>query len=152
MWPILSLLFVCLQGSQPIEETQARGLWTDPSTGLMWAGKDNGKDVNWKTAVKYCRNLRLAGYSDWRLANIGELGQIYDENANAPGDYGRVPKISQVQPAALLQIPAQRVDQKDLAQNQHRRQRRFEHKFRRILAAFQDSPPEPAKKAQPQER
>ena len=51
----------------------------------MWAGKDNGKDVNWKNAVKYCRDLRLAGYSDWRLATLAELGAIYDRNANAPG-------------------------------------------------------------------
>ena len=66
-------------------ETQARGYWTDPSTGLMWARKDNGKDVNWKNAVKYCRDLRLAGYSDWRLATLGELEGIYDKNANATG-------------------------------------------------------------------
>jgi hypothetical protein len=66
-------------------ETQARGFWTDPSTGLTWAGKDNGKDVNWKNAVKYCRDLRLAGYSDWRLANMFELQPIYDKTANAPG-------------------------------------------------------------------
>ncbi|MGA9968769.1 MAG: hypothetical protein WBQ07_00430, partial [Candidatus Acidiferrales bacterium] len=32
------------------QETQARGYWIDPSTGLMWAGKDNGKDVSWKGA------------------------------------------------------------------------------------------------------
>jgi|SRR5450432_3457987 len=49
------------------KEAQARGYWTDPSTGLVWAGKDNGKDVNWKNAVKYCRDLRLAGYSNWSL-------------------------------------------------------------------------------------
>jgi hypothetical protein len=67
------------------QETQVRGYWVDPSTGLMWAGKDNGKDVRWKGAVKYCRDLRLAGYSDWRLATIVELGAIYDRNANAPG-------------------------------------------------------------------
>jgi hypothetical protein len=66
-------------------QTQARGYWTDPSTRLMWAAKDNGKDVSWKNAVKYCRNLRLAGYSDWRLATLAELGAIYDRNANAPG-------------------------------------------------------------------
>ena len=29
------------------QETQVRGYWTDPATGLMWAGRDNGKDVNW---------------------------------------------------------------------------------------------------------
>jgi hypothetical protein len=32
----------------PAQQTQPRGFWTDPSTGLMWAGKDNGKDVSWK--------------------------------------------------------------------------------------------------------
>ena len=66
-------------------ETQVRGYWADPSTGLMWAGKDNGKDVKWKNAVKYCRDLRLAGYSDWRLATLGELEGIYDKNGKAPG-------------------------------------------------------------------
>lgn len=68
-----------------IQETQARGFWTDPATGLMWAGRDNGKDVSWKRAVKYCRNLRLAGCADWRLATLPELKTIYDRNANAPG-------------------------------------------------------------------
>ena len=67
------------------QATQSPGFWMDPSTGLMWSGKDNGKDVNWKNAVKYCRDLRLAGYSDWRLASIGELEGIYDKGANAPG-------------------------------------------------------------------
>ena len=66
------------------QEIQAR-VWTDPSTGLMWAGRDNGRDVSWKGAVIYCHNLRLAGYSDWRLATLAELGAIYDRNANAPG-------------------------------------------------------------------
>lgn len=73
------------EGQSRAPETQARGVWTDPSTRLMWAGRDNGKDVSWKGAVKYCRDLRLAGYSDWRLATRAELGAIYDRNANAPG-------------------------------------------------------------------
>ena len=64
---------------------QVRDTWTDPSTGLMWAGKDNGRDVNWHKAVKYCRDLRLAGYSDWRLPTLAELEGIYDKSANAPG-------------------------------------------------------------------
>lgn len=71
------------------QETQARGFWADPSTGLMWAGKDNGSDVNWKNAVKYCRDLRLGEYSDWRLASVDELKGIYDKNANAPGRDGQ---------------------------------------------------------------
>jgi hypothetical protein len=67
------------------QETQARGYWIDSETGLMWAAKDNGKDVSWKKATKYCRDLRLAGYSDWRLATLSELEGIYDKNTNVPG-------------------------------------------------------------------
>ena len=55
------------------QETQARGYWVDPSDGLMWAAKDSGKRGSWHKAMKYCRKLRLAGYSDWRLATIDEL-------------------------------------------------------------------------------
>lgn len=65
-------------------ETQMRGFWIDTS-GLMWAGKDNGKDVSWGKAMKYCRDLRLAGYSDWRLATLYELQDIYDANVETPG-------------------------------------------------------------------
>ncbi|HXR39781.1 MAG TPA: DUF1566 domain-containing protein [Terracidiphilus sp.] len=71
------------------QETQARGYWVDPSTGLMWAAKDNGEDVNWHQATEYCRNLRLAGSSDWRLATIDELRGIYEWNANTPGELPR---------------------------------------------------------------
>jgi len=74
------------------QDTQVHGFWADPSTGLMWVGKDNGKDVNWKNAVKYCRDLRWAGYSDWRLPTLGALEGIYDKNANAPGLMGCAPQ------------------------------------------------------------
>ncbi len=53
--------------------------WTDPATGLMWAGKDNGSNVTWNEAQTYCSDLRLAGYSKWRLPTIDELAGIYDE-------------------------------------------------------------------------
>jgi hypothetical protein len=55
----------------------------------MWAGKDNGKNVNWRKATNYCRDLRLASYSDWRLATIDELEGIYDYNARSPGLAGK---------------------------------------------------------------
>jgi Protein of unknown function (DUF1566) len=70
---------------QGAKDTQVRGYWIDSSTGLMWAGKDNGKDVGWRKAMKYCKNLRLAGYSDWRLAAINELNDIYDAKLKSPG-------------------------------------------------------------------
>ena len=88
---LLSIIAVVTVGQSPsdvrssAQDTQARGYWVDPSTGLMWAGRDNGRDLSWKKAVKYCRNLRLAGDSDWRLATLAELGAIFDRNANAPG-------------------------------------------------------------------
>lgn len=89
---VLVFLFavITVAGAQSTKEdlkrgTQLSGHWVDPSTGLMWAGKDNGRDVNWRTATKYCRDLRLGGYSDWRLATIDELEGIYDITANAPG-------------------------------------------------------------------
>jgi Protein of unknown function (DUF1566) len=66
-------------------ETQVSSVWTDPSTGLMWAGKDNGKDVSWRGAMKYCHGLRLGRFSDWRLANMAELQGIYDKTLDAPG-------------------------------------------------------------------
>lgn len=73
------------QNGASAPDTQGRSVWTDPSTGLMWTGKD----VSWKKAMKYCRDLRLAGYSDWRLANIGELQGIYDKNLDPSGMIGK---------------------------------------------------------------
>ena len=61
-------------------QTQARGYWVDPSTGLMWPLKDNGKDVTWHEAVSYCRDLRLAGLSDWRLPTLDELASLVDKS------------------------------------------------------------------------
>ncbi len=77
------------EGQGRAKETQARGYWIDKSTSLMWAGKDNGRDVNWHKATDYCRNFRLAGYSNWRLASIDELEGIYDKSAEAPGRDGQ---------------------------------------------------------------
>ena len=62
----------------------------------MWAGSDSSKDVSWKKAMKYCRDLRLAGYSDWRLPNMAELQAIHDSSANAPGLAGSRKKLRDV--------------------------------------------------------
>jgi hypothetical protein len=61
--------------------------WTDPATGLMWMTEDNGANVSWNQANAYCSNLRLGGYSDWRLPTIDELQGIYDPSINAPGQW-----------------------------------------------------------------
>jgi len=70
------------------QETQARGYWTDPSNGLTWAAKDNGKRVSWHKATRYCHKLRLAGYSDWRLATIDELESLVNLKAYATEHVG----------------------------------------------------------------
>jgi hypothetical protein len=65
------------------QETRTQGYWVDPSTRLIWAARDSGKRGSWHNAVKYCRNLRLAGYSDWRLATIDELETLVNLPAYA---------------------------------------------------------------------
>jgi hypothetical protein len=73
------------------QEMLARGYWSDPSTGLAWTAKDNGSDISWSKAVKYCQSLNLAGYSDWRLPSIDELQNIYDGSGfSAPHSKGSV--------------------------------------------------------------
>ena len=99
-WAKIAVLLLCiaalkgspqsaLESQSRADETQARGFWVDSSTGLMWVARDNGKDLTWKQAMKYCHDLRVIGYSDWRLASVGELEGIYDKDANAPGRVGQ---------------------------------------------------------------
>jgi len=56
------------------------GVVKDTRTGLMWAAKDNGKDVTWHDAKRYCENYRGGGYSDWRMPTIDELEGLYDRS------------------------------------------------------------------------
>jgi hypothetical protein len=84
-WTNVAALLLGVAAIQGSPQSAPKGFWADPSTGLMWAGKDSGKDVSFKSAVNYCRDLRLAGHSEWRLANMFELQGIYDKAANAPG-------------------------------------------------------------------
>lgn len=79
---------------QLAQETQVRGYWTDSSTGLMWVGKDNGRAVTWHEAVSYCRDLRVAGYSDWRLATLDELASLVDRSTPAPQRAGNTETLS----------------------------------------------------------
>ena len=49
----------------------------DSQTGLMWALKDNGKDIDWWDAEQYCKDFSAGGYTDWRLPDIKELATLY---------------------------------------------------------------------------
>ena len=56
------------------------GTVKDTKTGLMWAAKDNGKDINWHDAKQYCENYRGGGYTDWRMPTQDELAGLYDNS------------------------------------------------------------------------
>jgi uncharacterized caspase-like protein len=51
----------------------------DTSTNLMWAAKDNGRDIKWAGAKSYCENYRGGGYKDWRMPTQDELASLYDK-------------------------------------------------------------------------
>ena len=54
------------------------GTVLDTRTGLMWAAKDNGSDIDWPGAKRYCENYRGGGYTDWRMPTLDELAGLYD--------------------------------------------------------------------------
>ena len=54
------------------------GTITDTRTGLMWQAAYADTAKNWEDALQYCKNLNLAGYSDWRLPEKEELRSIID--------------------------------------------------------------------------
>ncbi|KAF0154405.1 MAG: hypothetical protein FD159_2601 [Syntrophaceae bacterium] len=56
------------------------GTVLDTRTNLMWAAKDNGANINWQNARRYCENYRGGGYSDWRMPTQNELTGLYDKN------------------------------------------------------------------------
>ncbi|MFH0753804.1 MAG: DUF1566 domain-containing protein [Candidatus Omnitrophota bacterium] len=53
------------------------GTVSDHHTGLMWK-KDEGPELNWEESMKYCQELDLCGYTDWRLPTIREIGAMMD--------------------------------------------------------------------------
>ena len=68
------------------------GTVTDTNTGLMWAAKDNGKDISWANAKSYCENYRGGGYTDWRLPTQHELMGLFDANKSQKAECG-IPTI-----------------------------------------------------------
>ena len=54
------------------------GTVMDTLTGLMWAARDNGNDITWDEARRYCENFKGGGHTDWRMPTATELGNLYD--------------------------------------------------------------------------
>jgi len=63
------------------------GTITDIKIGLMWVAKDNGVPINWPDAVEYCKNLRVGGYTDWRMPTLAELASLYNPSEKNKNGY-----------------------------------------------------------------
>jgi hypothetical protein len=51
--------------------------YTDAEDGAYANGRSVGKAGNWNHAMKYCRRLNYAGYTDWRLPTSDELTAVH---------------------------------------------------------------------------
>ena len=64
------------------------GTVVDTKTGLTWAARTNGSDVNWYDAKKYCENYQGGGYSDWRMPTKEELYSLLNLDGNPNREFG----------------------------------------------------------------
>ncbi|MBF0243553.1 MAG: DUF1566 domain-containing protein [Desulfamplus sp.] len=78
---IIAMLFLfCTDQVYAAYIDNGNGTVTDTTTKLMWQQATAPNKMNWQDAMKYCDELNLAGYSDWRLPNIDELKTLVDKN------------------------------------------------------------------------
>lgn len=93
-----------------LEREQIAGeyMWTDPSSGLTWIKLDGGVMLNdhlfkphswdakfpsahvdsFAVANRYCAELKLLGYTDWRLPTAAELLKVYHTGHRLGGLFG----------------------------------------------------------------
>ena len=60
----------------------AGATYTDPKTGLMWAGQVSEKDLTWEEAKVYCVNYRGGGYTNWRVPTKAEVAELFASGAD----------------------------------------------------------------------
>lgn len=58
------------------DSTYVGDVWNDSDSGLTWQNPPATEEMDWNTAMNYCDNLSLKGYSDWRLPSISELRSL----------------------------------------------------------------------------
>jgi len=59
-----------------ISDKDLKDIWTDKDTNLMWQVPIDKKEYEWSEAKRYCRDLNLGGYNDWKLPSRNELKTI----------------------------------------------------------------------------
>lgn len=73
--------YICVRKKRFIEKDQTV---QDRELSLVWASLDSGVSVDWKEATKYCSELSLGGYDDFRLPTVNELKvSLYENKLNA---------------------------------------------------------------------
>jgi len=74
------------QGWDACNCTNSYRIWSDPATGLSWqdpqkdAYTSNYQGLTQPDAERYCKELVLGGYDDWRLPDIDELRTLLRGN------------------------------------------------------------------------
>ncbi len=77
--------------------------WINPESGLYWQDEiQETSIINWSDAValdfesakKYCENLTLGSYSDWRLPTLPELFEIVDYSRYEPAINSRIKNVA----------------------------------------------------------
>jgi hypothetical protein len=85
-WPMPNSADVGLPNPQSYD-TSTPGIVIDNVTGLTWQKTLNGTLYAWSSAKRYCDDLGLAGFTDWRLPSRIELVSLSDFMApNVPID------------------------------------------------------------------
>ena len=65
--PLLSPNRGCAIAAEERFVDNGDGTVTDKKNQIMWQKADNGREVTFENAERYCKTLRLGGYADWRL-------------------------------------------------------------------------------------
>lgn len=73
------------------ESERLAGGYLQEKTGLIWTRQDSGADLDWHAAGKFCGELEVADWADWRLPTIEELEGLHDRRSVA--EYKLTPAI-----------------------------------------------------------
>jgi hypothetical protein len=74
-----------------IQFESSHDYWVDPATRLLWTVSDNGSGLSWSQAIRYCSELRAAGFRDWALPSIDGLQGIFEPALNQGGFHVKGP-------------------------------------------------------------
>ncbi|TEW56876.1 DUF1566 domain-containing protein [Psychromonas sp. RZ22] len=68
------------------------GTISDNVTGLMWQ-KSLGEKLTYENALQKVKSIKLAGYNDWRIANVKELYSLIQFSGTVKGESALTPFI-----------------------------------------------------------